>query len=744
MDSETYIAKTSVLTPHKISLLVLLSIYFETAIEDDLLETLLFFLIEKTSNEHRFPEPTLQEFCDEIHRKTCPLPKVCTESQRECKSSLEQALLTHLTTLESPHDLIELIKDSKKLTTNEENDPPLGKYSILGIFVRRCYIESEELMFDDISRLYNAFVKYKTDKIAMFSKKGKENMDFCHKPDEFSSILSEVSHRYHMCKQDLIAKCDAESFSHYIITQLRKYGGILPPELESKLRMIHKRMPEISTIYYIDYVNCMQSGEYEGALTNFYKYSNFCPEDVENRNWYQYVLLNLVVLHAKFGHKEQALLAIREAIEMARENNDQECLRFALSWLYRLKSNEPTATKRVDATDQQMLDSLISKAKQSNFIYLQSLGELGNSQRQIQQGASPTEVFESLLRSSILNMNCPFKTMRFQGQLLNASVWQIYGNVALSALNSSEVIGHSDTSPEDLVTAYCQIADLHVSYGNYEQALKLLEESKEKFLGIRRAALQWVVCLEKVLYQRCFARDERASIEALEVQLRGSCQDDEVLQDDFNYNRALYLARIDRPDEAMDLLHELIQKSSRLGSQNQMLVANHYLKLAEIRIETEDPTSALPYVLSSLCISERFHHQSCYFMAKIRLAQILLHFNLAARAKTMIENIMPVILAEHTLRMQSVGYFIYAQCLLGCITLDIKAQREQSILWNDVLIPLRRAQTGFQRLESISELIDVVQVIVYVYNASGDLVQRDSAASYFKKLYLKQQENQRK
>ncbi|CAG8797772.1 13891_t:CDS:1, partial [Cetraspora pellucida] len=50
----------------------------------------------------------------------------------------------------------------------------------------------------------------------------------------------------------------------------------------------------------------------------------------------------------------------------------------------------------------------------------------------------------------------------------------------------------------------------------------------------------------------------------------------------------------------------------------------------------------------------------------------------------------------------------------------------------------------FQRLESISELIDVVQVIVYVYNASGDLVQRDNAANQFKNLYLKQQENQRK
>ncbi|CAB5387582.1 unnamed protein product [Rhizophagus irregularis] len=80
---------------------------------------------------------------------------------------------------------------------------------------------------------------------------------------------------------------------------------------------------------------------------------------------------------------------------MARENNDQECLRFALSWLYRLKSSDQTIGT--------------------------PLGELGKSQRQIQQGSPPTEVFESLLRSSVLNMNCPFKTMRFQGHLLNAS-----------------------------------------------------------------------------------------------------------------------------------------------------------------------------------------------------------------------------------------------------------------------------------------------------------------------------------
>ncbi|CAG8520674.1 11146_t:CDS:10 [Acaulospora morrowiae] len=619
----------------------------------------------------------------------------------------------------------------------------LGRYSLLGMFVRRCQIEGDKLMFDEICRLYNAVVKYKAP-IPKLSEKIKELEDEDLKPECVPDILSRVTQTYHMHNQELIAKCDAESFSHYVITQLRKYGGILPVELETKLRMIHERMPEISTVYYIDYVNCMQSGEYEGALTNFYKYSNFCPDDVENRNWYQYVLLNLVVLHAKFGHKEQALLAIREAIEMARENNDQECLRFALSWLYRLKSSDRTTIDRVDATDQQMLESLIIKAKQSDFVYLQSLGELGKAQHQTQQGASPTDVFESLLRSSVLNMNCRFKTMRFQGLLLSASVWQIYGSAALPALHSSEVMDSPEPSPEDLVTAYCQIADLHVLQGNYSNALKLLADSKEKFIGIRRAALQWVVCLEKILYQRCFERDEFSNVDALEMQLRGSCQDEELMHADFDFHRALYLEKIGRSDEATDVFHDLIHKFSRLGSQNQMLVANYLLKIAEILIDAENPTSALPYVLSSLCISERFHYQSSYFMAIIRLAQILIHFDLVNRAKVMIENIMPVILAEHSLYMQSIAHFIYAQCMIACITQDVKAHQKQSIPWENVLTQLEIAQRGFTKLESVSQLLNVVQLKSYIYNAMGNIVQRDFEAKEFRSLHDIQEANKRK
>ncbi|PKY53134.1 hypothetical protein RhiirA4_447508 [Rhizophagus irregularis] len=703
---EAFVAKTSMLTPHKISLLILIEAYWEIIETDsttpEKLEPLLFFLIEKISDEQRFPEPTLKELCEELTK----------------------------------------ISDNTDNTTNNFSEILLAKrkYSLLGIFVRRCILEMNKLMFDDISRLYNAFIEYRDKRT---TKPSTLFMKDAYVPLEVSE-MTELAQRFHMHKQELIPKNDAESFSHYVITQLRKYGGILPLEIEEKLRKIHDRIPEISSIYYIEFVKYMQTGEYEGALTNFYKYSNFCPDDPENRSWYQYVLLNLVVLHAKFGHKEQAILAIREAIEMARENNDQECLRFALSWLYRLKSSDQTTGTRVSASEQQMLESLISKAKQANFMYLQALGELGKSQRQIQQGSPPTEVFESLLRSSVLNINCPFKTMRFQGHLLNASVWQTYGSDTLANLFTNEVINNPDPSPEDRVTAICQLADNHVSHGNYLNAFEVLAKSKVRFNGIRRAVSQWVFCFEKLMYQKSFNRDEIFNIGAIEHQIRACCQDDDLFRADFEFNRALYLAKTDRPDEGVDVLHKLINQSCRIGNQNQMLVANYLLKIAEIRIETEDLTSALPYVLSSLCLSERFHYQSSYFLAIIRLAQILLNFELAGRAKSMIEKIMPVILAEHSLHLQSIAQYIYAQCLIACINQDLQANRKQSINWQDVLYALDASRIGFKDLESISELLNVLQLMSYIYNIKGDIIMRNRCAEEFRILVMLQEKNKRK
>ncbi|CAH1766650.1 14022_t:CDS:10, partial [Entrophospora sp. SA101] len=649
------------------------------------LESLLFFLIERISREFRFPEPSLQEFCDEISNLQTPNDSI---------------KLKELADVHSPHDLLEIFNFSSGLLdddTEQKNTSKIcSKSNLFGIYIRKCRLESNKLSFGDIIKLFNALVKYKK------TLKNQSSLLVNNLADD-SHVLYNIAHKYHIENQELYAKCDAFSYLHYIITNLHS--------------------------------------DYEGALNNFYKYSNCCPLEAENRNWYQYVLLNLVVLHTRFGHKEQAILAIKEAIEMARDCNDQECLRFALSWLYRLKATDQIPIDNVGPTEQQLLDSLILKAKKTNYIYSHVLGELGSAQRQVQLGSSPAEVFDSLFKSHVLNSNCQTKTMRYQEKLLNSNIWSVYGSSILSFLYSHCVKEGKNPNTEDLLTSICQLADQHASNGNYSEAIKLLSKRKGDFLRVRKLSILWNLCLEKVLYQKSFERQEIANIKALKTQIRAICHNDEHFHVDFEFNHAAYLAKIDRTNEAVNLLWNLTENSSKIGSTNQMLSSNYLLKIAKIQIEAENPIPALPCVLKSLCLSERFHYQRSFFLAILRLAQILIHFNLPNKAKTMIENIMHLILADHTLYLQSLGNFIYAQSMIACISQNMNANGEQSISWDEVLLPLEDAKIGFKHLESISELLKVLQLLSYIYNIKGDLISRDKVAEEFKKLYLLNETN---
>jgi len=60
------------------------------------------------------------------------------------------------------------------------------------------------------------------------------------------------------------------------------------------------------------------------------------------------------------------------------------------------------------------------------------------------------------------------------------------------------------------------------------------------------------------------------------------------------------------------------------------------------------------------------------------------------------------------------------------------------------LCALDASQTGFKRLESISELLNVLQLMSYVYNTKGDIIMRDKCAEEFKTLMILQEKNRRK
>ncbi|KAF8957665.1 anaphase promoting complex subunit 5, partial [Haplosporangium bisporale] len=76
-------------------------------------------------------------------------------------------------------------------------------------------------------------------------------------------------------------------------------------------------------------LQAQQTGNFEMAIQSLHQFFDYCMS-MQDQALYQYALLNLAILHARFGHFDQARLAIRETVEVARDNMDQECLSYAL------------------------------------------------------------------------------------------------------------------------------------------------------------------------------------------------------------------------------------------------------------------------------------------------------------------------------------------------------------------------------------------------------------------------------
>lgn len=61
-----------------------------------------------------------------------------------------------------------------------------------------------------------------------------------------------------------------------------------------------------------------------------------------------------------------------------------------------------------------------------------------------------------------------------------------------------------------------------------------------------------------------------------------------------------------------------------------------------------------------------------------------------------------------------------------------------------MLYALDASRIGFKDLESISELLNVLQLMSYIYNIKGDIIMRNRCAEEFRILVMLQEKNKRK
>ncbi|NWT04466.1 APC5 protein, partial [Mionectes macconnelli] len=122
--------------------------------------------------------------------------------------------------------------------------------------------------------------------------------------------------------------------------------ALTPASLQKELNNLLKFNPDIAEAHYLSYLNSLRVQDvFSSTHSLLHYFDRLILTGAESKSngdegygrSLRYAALNLAALHCRFGHYQQAELALQEAIRIAQESNDHVCLQHCLSWLYILE-----------------------------------------------------------------------------------------------------------------------------------------------------------------------------------------------------------------------------------------------------------------------------------------------------------------------------------------------------------------------------------------------------------------------
>ncbi|KAF9157902.1 anaphase promoting complex subunit 5 [Actinomortierella ambigua] len=371
------------LTPHKVSILILVEYYCREvhAVSSDSEATLalLRFLLQQIKDPHEYTHPGLREFL-----------RAVAEIQGSGKD-IEQHLIRTLEMIKSPYHLEEFMLGQlpieggddahhryvgladlvvQNVPRDTETSAELAPTSILGLYVRKAQMAIRRLSFEEVSRLYTTFELYVA---------GLQGPDMERGLQETTGYSGARS------------MFDAEKYLDAKVTEISS---------SRKETLVSLKIYLNTSMESTDGCLCLRRATTSCAYT---------PKRQPTLRQQWEVFIDFLTI------------AIRETIEIARDNLDDECLSYARSWLNRLTMAAPDA--RDSAAESRTLAALASKTDHPSFHYLQSLSELTKSKHLL--GTSVAQSIEALIKGAAIGLKHSLDDVGGVAQQYQSKVWGI-------------------------------------------------------------------------------------------------------------------------------------------------------------------------------------------------------------------------------------------------------------------------------------------------------------------------------
>ncbi|GFN82740.1 anaphase-promoting complex subunit 5-like [Plakobranchus ocellatus] len=257
--------------------------------------------------------------------------------------------------------LEQLITQLMVSATAPMDEGEIRRDSIMGLYIRRMLLAYHEMSFSQVVDMYEKVKDYYEagfPETKEYNTRVRRESSLCFRdtgPLTLLHLESRPDPEEDECLDiwNVFSKKQAEYFMAHQALMLghNQWEALPPDQLQQKVRDILSANPDVAEAHFLSYMNSLRVKEYCTALHNLYhffdrktntpsdgsptKKKSVSVEEVAMR----YAALNLASLQYRFGNKEECRAALKEAIMLAQEGNDQVCLQHALVWLNLLGEN---------------------------------------------------------------------------------------------------------------------------------------------------------------------------------------------------------------------------------------------------------------------------------------------------------------------------------------------------------------------------------------------------------------------
>ncbi|XP_074153972.1 anaphase-promoting complex subunit 5 isoform X1 [Sminthopsis crassicaudata] len=621
-------------------------------------------------------------------------------------------------------------------------DPEVHKTSVVGLFLRHMILAYNKLSFSQVYKLYTALQEY-------FQNAGKKvaveeaDMDLTSPEGQLVGVME---------REDLIVPSREEEIScsgplsqkqaEYFLSQQASLlkndetKALTPASLQKELNNLLKFNPDFAEAHYLSYLNSLRVQDvFSSTHSLLHYFDRLILTGAESKSngdegygrSLRYAALNLAALHCRFGHYQQAELALQEAIRIAQESNDHVCLQHCLSWLYILEQ------KRSDSCV--LLEHSVKKAVHFGLPYLASLGIQALVQQRAFAGKTASKLMDALKDSDLLHWKHSLAELVDISLAQKTAVWRLYGRSTMAlqqaqtllSMNSLEALnlGVQQSNTESFAVVLCHLAELHAEQGCLAAASEVLEHLKERFPPNSQHAQLWMLCEQKIQFGRAMNDGKYHVADSLVTGITA------LNSLEGAYRKAIVLQAQNQMSEAHKLLQKLLVQCQKM--KNTEMVISVLLAVAELYWRSSCHTIALPVLLQALALSREYRLQYLASETVLSLAFSQLILGIPEQALNILHMAIEPILADGAVLDKGRAMFLVAKCQVASAA-SYDPQKKVEAL-ESAILNLNEAKSYFAKVDCKEQIRDVLYFQARLYHMLGKAQERNRCAMLFRQLH---------